>query len=59
MSDEEKEAIKKKMNDAADEAANQIPQLKDAQDVAKWYKSNYMAAGYKNLTHRLWKYFGL
>lgn len=40
------------------EAQNAIPQLKDAQDVAKWM-ARYRFAGHRQLNHALMKYYGV
>jgi hypothetical protein len=42
----------------ADRAAQEIPNLKTAEDVAKWFQKNRMAT-YKRLVKRLYAYYGL
>ena len=51
--------VMQEMEAAANEAAKEIPQLKEAQDVAKWLKKWYLKAGYKRLNRILMQYYGV
>jgi hypothetical protein len=45
-----------KMDEEADKAAVEIPNLKTAKDVAEWFEKWTMKAGYKRLARRFMAY---
>ena len=46
-----------KMDRAAELAAKEIKKTWTAMQISVWYRKWYMSAGYKRLTHILWKVF--
>lgn len=50
---------KKKMQDAADNAAKEFPTTGTAQEVAEWWNKWFMAAGHKRLAYILMAAYGL
>ena len=47
----------KALDAEADEAAKEIPNLKDPHDIAKWFRK-WRHATYKRLVNRLCNYYG-
>lgn len=57
MNGRNKELVLEGMDDSAQEAFRELPELKSPQDVARWFRRHYLKAGYRRLSQKLMSYF--
>ncbi len=55
----EKSEIAVEMDAAGKLAAEELKEIKTAEEVAAWMKRHYLKAGYKRLSRELMKFFGV